>query len=71
MAGAGSGELIARTRMTMDPTIDRIIKDLQRKRQELDDSSPRLDTSDILARIEALQNRMKQTPRITFRKKDP
>jgi hypothetical protein len=55
----------------MDPMIDRIIKDLQRKRQELDDSSPKLDTADILARIEALQNRMKQTPRITFRKKEP
>jgi hypothetical protein len=57
--------------MTMDPSIDRIIKDLQQKRQELDDSSPKLNTADILARIEALQNRMKQTPRITFRKKDP
>jgi hypothetical protein len=55
----------------MDLVIDRIIKDLQRKRQELDDSSPKLDTADILARIEALQNRMKQTPQITFRKKEP
>ena len=55
----------------MDPMIDRIIRDLQRKRQELDDSSPKLDTADILARIEALQNRMKETPRITFRKKEP
>ncbi len=54
----------------MDPSIERIIKDLQRKRQELDDSSPRMDTADILARIAALQNRMKETPQITFRKKE-
>ena len=51
-----------------DPVIDRIILDLQRKRRELDDSGSRLNTADLLRRIEALRARIQLTPSMNLKK---
>lgn len=45
-----------------DPIIDRIIQDLQRQRQELEDSGRNFQAAELLERIAKLRQRIEETP---------